>query len=495
MKKRHLKRSVKRKLIKAWAFSKKLSVASLISVATVQTFLPVHAEINEKEVIKLTAQLQHTDLSNSSELNQVAVETYNSVNNATETVEDTKVFVTTPAVVTTPTINNATITVVTKEQSEELQSTEDNNTQTTEEAVASPTPTTESETVKTEDTNAKAEEKADTKDTSSELESNVKKETTQAVESNTDSTDIKASETSKTEEVSKSEKTDTIVSTENSTAKAEATSLPTAQFATPASEAQILPTSSNSDAIDLDNVESKEVVKTGSMSLILSAESVEIDSSSDFSPEDYIMELKETGDMLPVLTIDNPVNVDKDGEYVVTYKVTDITGESISKALNVTVRTTEEMLKQRKEDTAKNIQAFVDETTGKHIDEDGYYGDQCWDLWGYFNRVKGLTDFDESCSPYGYVYGIPLKYKTSGASKYYKYISSGESLKVGDWLFWNKGSSYKDSHVALLLGINEDGTLKCLTQSYGQGTRVLDLQPDIMAAFRLKNSYEWWNLN
>lgn len=153
------------------------------------------------------------------------------------------------------------------------------------------------------------------------------------------------------------------------------------------------------------------------------------------------------------------------------------------------------MLKQRKEDTAKNIQAFVDETTGKHIDEDGYYGDQCWDLWGYFNRVKGLTDFDESCSPYGYVYGIPLKYKTSGASKYYKYINSGESLKVGDWLFWNKGSSYKDSHVALLLGINEDGTLKCLTQSYGQGTRVLDLQPDIMAAFRLKNSYEWWNLN
>lgn len=484
MKKRHLKRSVKRKLIKAWAFSKKLSVASLISVATVQTFLPVHAEINEKEVIKLTAQLQHTDLSNSSELKQVAVDTYNSVNNATETVEDTKVFVTTPAVVTTPTINNATITVVTKEQSEELQ--------TTEEAVASPTPTTESETVKAEDTNAKEEEKVDAKDTSSETESDVKKETTQVVESNTDD---KADEASKTEKVSKSEKTDTIVSTENSTATAEATSLPTAQFATPASEAQILPTSSNSDAIDLDNVESKEVVKTGSMSLILSAESVEIDSSGDFSPEDYIMELKGTGDMLPVLTIDNPVNVDKDGEYVVTYKVTDITGESISKALNVTVRTTEEMLKQRKEDTAKNIQAFVDETTGKHIDEDGYYGDQCWDLWGYFNRVKGLTDFDESCSPYGYVYGIPLKYKTSGASKYYKYISSGESLKVGDWLFWNKGSSYKDSHVALLLGINEDGTLKCLTQSYGQGTRVLDLQPDIMAAFRLKNSYEWWNLN
>ena len=141
----------------------------------------------------------------------------------------------------------------------------------------------------------------------------------------------------------------------------------------------------------------------------------------------------------------------------------------------------------------KSIDEFVSETSGKHIDVDGYYGDQCWDLWGYFNKTKNLTDFDFSCSPYGYVYAIPNKYKKSGASYYYKYIEPGESLQAGDWLFWDRGSSYADSHVALLLGVNGDGTLKCLTQSKDQGTRVLDLQSDIMAAFRLKDAFQWWN--
>lgn len=493
MKKRRLKRSVKRKIIKAWVFTKRVSIASLVSFGTIQTFLPVHAEINEKEIIKLTAQLQHTDLSNSSELKQAIVDTYNSVNNTEENVEETKVYVTTPAVVTTPTINNATITVVTKEQNSETQSTEDKTTNTqTEEK-------TESEVSNPEKETNEAKE-----DTSNKETTDNKKEETKVIE--TDNS-VEKAEANKTQVDEKKEDTKSTASAETETTNSksdntsttventETTVLPSTQFVPTASDAQILSTASTNDEVDLDNVESKEVVKIGSMSLILSAESVTVDSSSDFTPEDYILELKGTGDLLPALTIDNPVNVYKDGDYVVTYKVTDITGNSITKTLNVTVKTTEEMLKQRKEATEKNIQEFVEETSGRHIDEDGYYGDQCWDLWGYFNRVKGLTDFDEGCSPYGYVYGIPLKYKTSGASKYYKYINAGETLKVGDWLFWNKASSYSASHVALLLGINEDGTLKCLTQSYGEGTRVLDLQPDIMAAFRLKGSYEWWNLD
>ena len=193
------------------------------------------------------------------------------------------------------------------------------------------------------------------------------------------------------------------------------------------------------------------------------------------------------------MKIDNPVDRYRDGEYTVTYTATDLNGLSTEAVLKVTIDNSEIALQRRAAAKQKSIDEFVAETSGKHIDVDGYYGDQCWDLWGYFNKTKNLTDFDFSCSPYGYVYAIPNKYKKSGASYYYKYIETGESLQAGDWLFWDKGSSYADSHVALLLGVNGDGTLKCLTQSKDQGTRVLDLQSDIMAAFRLKDAFQWWN--
>ena len=479
MKKKRLKRSVKRKLIKAWVFTKRVSIASLVSVGTVQTFPPVHAKVNENEIIKVTAQLQHKSLSDVNTLKEIAVDTHNSVYNTSDTAENTKVYVTTPTVVTTPTINNATITVVADENkiSDENTVNEEENVTSTDTAEE----TKSNETSTSKDTaNATTSSDSAVEETSTKQDSNQKSETKDVAEVEAAS---KVSDTNSKKEDSVKEENTTV--TFEDTSKAIATATP---------DAQVLPVSSNSEETDLDNVEVKEASETSSIRLILSTENITLDSSEDFSPEDYILDIGSSDDMLPALNIDNNVNTAKDGEYTVTYKATDLKGNSITKTLNVTVKTTEETIKQRQEATEKAIQTFVDETSGKHIDVDGYYGDQCWDLWGYFNKTMGLTDFDASCSPYGYVYGIPLKYKTSGASQYYKYIKSGDTLKVGDWLFWNKGSSYKDSHVALLLGINEDGTLKCLTQSYGEGTRILDLQPDVMAAFRLKDTYAWWKL-
>ena len=303
--------------------------------------------------------------------------------------------------------------------------------------------------------------------------------------------------------IEKSEAKKTDEKAEASSDKEEATDK---QFAAAAQStaASILPESvvitplSDTESIDLDEVPAHEETDANQSSVAapkieLYTSQVTITDGSEFVPEDYLKTVSGSNGNLPMMKIDNPVDRYRDGEYTVTYTATDLNGLSTEAVLKVTIDNSEIALQRRTAAKQKSIDEFVAETSGKHIDVDGSYGDQCWDLWGYFNKTKNLTDFDFSCSPYGYVYAIPNKYKKSGASYYYKYIEPGESLQAGDWLFWDKGSSYADSHVALLLGVNGDGTLKCLTQSKDQGTRVLDLQSDIMAAFRLKDAFQWWN--
>lgn len=475
-KKRRLKKPVKKALI-VMASGLQLATITCVSNALLTKYglINAKAEVSSTETIKTIAKLQNADLSNKTVLKNYVVSEYASKNNTEINTDDTTVLISSPTVVTNPTINNVEFKVITKEEKEQTISENIETVQNTPEPVQEREevlPTTEPKNCANND------------------ESTTANSTVEKIEENTDK-----KENSNTETIQKSEEEKTQTE-EISDTKSEETTNENISFLGESLDTdpnKSLNIKSTEDVADLDLESANEFVENG-LTLTLKTSNVTITDGSKFIPENYIEKISGKNNSLPTLTIDNPVDSYVSGTYTVTYKIFDLDGSSLSTELTVTIENSDELTKVRKELTEKSIQQYVDETNGQHIDEDGYYGDQCWDLWGNFNRVKELTDFDDGCSPYGYVYGIPLKYKKSGASKYYTYINSDEQLEVGDWLFWNKGSTYSDSHVALLLGINEDGTLKCLTQSYGQGTRVLDLQPDIMAAFRLKSAYGWWTM-
>lgn len=463
-------------------------ISTAVTPLITSQIVPVHAEtLNENFALKTTAALQHKDLSNASTLKEYAVIDYNTKNDTQISKNDAKVVMKAPAVVTAPTIETVTFEV--SDSTQPVEETSDNTEKSAETEKKTETPVEKkSEEAKTDNvqTAETVSEPVEAAPVASEAPVSQKADT---------------SEEDKTSEKSEAKKTDE--KAEASSEKEEATDKqfdPAAQSAA----ASILPESvvitplSDTESIDLDELPAHEETDANQSSVAapkieLYTSQVTITDGSEFVPEDYLKTVSGSNGNLPMMKIDNPVDRYRDGEYTVTYTATDLNGLSTEAVLKVTIDNSEIALQKRTAAKQKSIDEFVAETSGKHIDVDGYYGDQCWDLWGYFNKTKNLTDFDFSCSPYGYVYAIPNKYKKSGASYYYKYIEPGESLQAGDWLFWDKGSSYADSHVALLLGVNSDGTVKCLTQSKDQGTRVLDLQSDIMAAFRLKDAFQWWN--
>ena len=464
-------------------------ISTAVTPLITSQVVPVHAEtLNENFALKTTAALQHKDLSNASTLKEYAVIDYNTKNDTQISKNDAKVVMKAPTVVTAPTIETVTFEV-------------SDSTQPVKETSVNTEKSTETEKKTETSVEKKSEEaKTDSVQTAETVSAPVGTAVPVASEAPV-SQKADTSEEDKTSEKSEAKKTDE--KTEASSEKEEATDK---QFeaAAQSTAASILPESvvitplSDTESIDLDELPAHEETDANQSSVAapkieLYTSQVTITDGSEFVPEDYLKTVSGSNGNLPMMKIDNPVDRYMDGEYTVTYTATDLNGLSTEAVLKVTIDNSEIALQRRTAAKQKSIDEFVAETSGKHIDVDGYYGDQCWDLWGYFNKTKNLTDFDFSCTPYGYVYAIPNKYKKSGASYYYKYIEPGESLQAGDWLFWDKGSSYADSHVALLLGVNSDGTVKCLTQSKDQGTRVLDLQSDIMAAFRLKDAFQWWN--
>ncbi len=138
-----------------------------------------------------------------------------------------------------------------------------------------------------------------------------------------------------------------------------------------------------------------------------------------------------------------------------------------------------------------SLSRWVQAKDGNAYDIDGYYGDQCWDLWAKYCVDTGLyKKFDYGCMGYGYAYGVFKAYKKSGASKYFEKVKAS-AVQPGDWIFWDRNSSCPLSHVALLLKNNSDGTGVFLSQTRGEGTRIVTLKMDILGGFRPKGDYSW----
>ena len=96
---------------------------------------------------------------------------------------------------------------------------------------------------------------------------------------------------------------------------------------------------------------------------------------------------------------------------------------------------------------------------GKQIDVDGFPASnpyQCYDVYAYCNYLLNIP-VSTLCALTGYVCDLWRLRDQYGYSNYFLYINPGETLRNGDWCFWDRGSSHPYSHVAMYYNGREMG--------------------------------------
>lgn len=107
-----------------------------------------------------------------------------------------------------------------------------------------------------------------------------------------------------------------------------------------------------------------------------------------------------------------------------------------------------------------NIDQFVTETNGQHVDEDGYYGAQCWDLVAKYARVVvGCPSFPTGSGGAEGLYRI----FADPIPQYFTRVSGG--YKKGDVIVWQASFSPPYGHTALCLDF--DGTTLTVLEQNG----------------------------
>jgi hypothetical protein len=107
-------------------------------------------------------------------------------------------------------------------------------------------------------------------------------------------------------------------------------------------------------------------------------------------------------------------------------------------------------------------QDFANQVMGQSFDEDGSYGNQCWDLFRHFLNVIGAENYSCQCALTGYVPDIWALKDQYGYSDLFDYIDPS-NLKDGDWVIYPKGNADAPyGHIAMLyngglLGQNQNG--------------------------------------
>ncbi len=92
-----------------------------------------------------------------------------------------------------------------------------------------------------------------------------------------------------------------------------------------------------------------KMVKTGAPQLKLKSESVIVNNGDSFIPTNYIAYINDDSGVLPMLEIEENVNMEEDGTYPVTYTAIDIEGNKTTAELLVEVKTPEEVIRAREE--------------------------------------------------------------------------------------------------------------------------------------------------
>lgn len=92
-----------------------------------------------------------------------------------------------------------------------------------------------------------------------------------------------------------------------------------------------------------------KMVKTGAPQLKLKSDSVIVNNGDSFVPTNYIAYINDDSGVLPMLEIEESVNMEEDGQYPVTYTAIDVEGNKTTAELLVEVKTPEEVIRAREE--------------------------------------------------------------------------------------------------------------------------------------------------
>lgn len=92
-----------------------------------------------------------------------------------------------------------------------------------------------------------------------------------------------------------------------------------------------------------------KMVKTGAPQLKLKSDEVIVNNGDSFVPTNYIAYINDDSGVLPMLEIEESVNMEVDGIYPVTYTAIDVEGNKTTAELKVEVKTPEEVIRAREE--------------------------------------------------------------------------------------------------------------------------------------------------
>lgn len=111
---------------------------------------------------------------------------------------------------------------------------------------------------------------------------------------------------------------------------------------------------------------------------------------------------------------------------------------------------------------------------GRHIDIDGAYGAQCWDLWAdyairvhdaefysTFTRMGVGADSGLASSLWLYFPARP------GIDTQFTRLGPNTAIRAGDVVVWGRGGSFPDSHVAIATGNTASNSAEFITQNDG----------------------------
>ena len=113
------------------------------------------------------------------------------------------------------------------------------------------------------------------------------------------------------------------------------------------------------------------------------------------------------------------------------------------------------------------FQDFIYKILGKKIDVDGLYGEQCVDLFNYWNNL--YNNIYINCRPSGYARSLAENKNNNGILKYFKETAINNMIE-GTVVVYGKCKFAPRSHVCFFIKDNGDGTFQALQQNYnGRG--------------------------
>lgn len=138
---------------------------------------------------------------------------------------------------------------------------------------------------------------------------------------------------------------------------------------------------------------------------------------------------------------------------------------------------------------------FYNDTIGKNIDIDGFYGAQCWDLFAYYCREEQIPIFN--CTITGYVIDIWTSRGTNDLLLYFDEISLS-NIEEGDWVIWGESSDTPNTHIAMFLSDNGNGSGVFLGQNQNGQSQTSECSikyNGIATILRRKYTYDKWKFS